>query len=68
MSAFNTGLPSVRQIQTVIKEKKAVEIGLTTNKVLNGNILWQDENCLCLTEHNRKTLIWLHSIAYITLS
>lgn len=68
MSAFNTGLPSVRQIQIIIKDKKTVEIGLTTNKVLNGNILWQDENCLCLRENNRKTLIWLHSIAYITLS
>jgi len=66
MPTFNTGLPSVRQIQVFIKDKINVQIGLTTNQSTKGKILWQDENCICILEDGTdKTLIWLSAIAYI---
>lgn len=68
MSVFDSGLPSVRQIQSLIKNKRKVEIGLLTNTSLQGKILWQDPNCLCLIEEQQdnSTLIWFQAIAYIT--
>ncbi len=66
MPTFNTGLPSVRQIQSFIKDKTSVEIGLLNNQTAEGRILWLDENCLCLLENREeKALIWIHAIAYI---
>jgi len=66
MPTFNTGLPSVRQIQVFIKDKINVQIGLTTNQSTEGKILWQDENCIrILKDGTDKTLIWLSAIAYI---
>lgn len=66
MSEFNTGIPSVRQIQNFIKNKSYVEVGLTTNKNIEGKVIWQDPQCLCIQEKNQeKTLIWLQAIAYI---
>ncbi|AFZ48743.1 hypothetical protein Cyast_2801 [Cyanobacterium stanieri PCC 7202] len=66
MPTFNTGLPSVRQIQAFIKDKKNVQVGLITSQSTEGQILWQDENCICILEEGReKTLIWLSAIAYI---
>lgn len=68
MSIFDSGLPSVRQIQSYIKEKRKVEIGLTTNTTLKGQIIWQDPNCVCLVnneDNENKTLIWIHSLSYI---
>ena len=67
MSQFNTGLPSVRQIQNFIKNKTYVEIGLITNQVLDGKIVWQDSQCISIVDKNEeKTLIWIQAIAYIT--
>ncbi|MBR8828269.1 MAG: RNA-binding protein hfq [Gomphosphaeria aponina SAG 52.96 = DSM 107014] len=66
MSEFNTGLPSVRQVQTMIKEKKEVEIKLSTNDLLMGKILWQDDNCLCLVDqYEQPTLIWRQALVYL---
>lgn len=66
MSQFNTGLPSVRQIQNFIKNKTFVEIGLITNQILDGKIVWQDSQCISLVDNNQeKTLIWITAIAYI---
>lgn len=66
MPTFNTGLPSVCQIQAFIKEKSNVQVGLITSQSTEGKILWQDENCICILEDgNEKTLIWLSAIAYI---
>jgi host factor-I protein len=66
MSLFEPGLPSVRQIQSFIKNKQKVEIGLITNNTFQGKILWQDHNCLCLVNQEReKTLVWLQGIIYI---
>ncbi len=66
MSQFDTGLPSIREIQSFIKNKQKVEIGVIMNDTLGGQILWQDQNCLCLVNEKReKTLVWIQSIAYI---
>jgi host factor-I protein len=66
MSDFNTGLPSIRQIQGYIKDRQEVELKLSTDDLLIGKILWQDANCMCLLDHyEQSTLVWLHSIVYL---
>lgn len=66
MSVFNTGFPSVRKIQSFIKEKQTVEISLSNNVTLKGKILWQDPNCICLTEtEGEQTLIYFDAIVYV---
>jgi host factor-I protein len=67
MSDFNSGLPSVRQIQTLIKNQTAVEIKLLTGDALQGKIRWQDPDCLGLTDtSDQSTIIRIPAIAYIT--
>ncbi len=66
MSEFNTDLPSIRKVQGYTKDKNAVEIKLLTNDVLEGVILWQDPNSLCLQDQsNKQILIWRNAIAFI---
>jgi host factor-I protein len=66
MSEFNTGLPSIKQIQSLIKEKKEVEIKLSTDDLLVGKILWQDQSCLCLLDqYEQPTLIWIQALVYL---
>ncbi|HIK26592.1 MAG: RNA-binding protein hfq [Oscillatoriaceae bacterium SKW80] len=66
MTTFNTGLPSIRQIQALIKDKKQVEIKLVTADLLEGQIRWQDENCICLVDaNNQSTFLCWQGIVYI---
>jgi host factor-I protein len=66
MSDFNTGLPSIRQIQTYIKDRQEVEIKLITDDLIIGKIMWQDNHCLCLLDHyEQSTLIWMQAIVYL---
>ncbi len=66
MSEFETGLPSVRQIQTYIKDKQEVELKLITNDLLVGKIFWQDQHCLCLLDHHDKQItIWRQAIVFL---
>lgn len=67
MAEFQTGLPSVRQIQGFIKDKTEIEVKLLTNDVLSGKLSWQDPDCLCLRAAGQETLIWRGAIAYIKL-
>jgi host factor-I protein len=63
---LETGLPSIRQIQTLIREEKEVEMKLLTNDLITGKIRWQDTNCICLVDHyDQSTVIWLQAIAYM---
>jgi host factor-I protein len=63
---FDTGLPSVRQVQTLIKANTEVEVKLSTNDLLVGKICWQDANCLCLVQSDGKTaIIWQQSLVFI---
>jgi host factor-I protein len=49
MAEFETGLPSVRQIQGFIKEGEEVELKLVTQDLLSGQLRWQDPNCLSVS-------------------
>lgn len=63
---FDTALPSIRQVQTLIKQASIVELKVLTGELLIGKISWQDQNCLCLLdENNQPIIIWRHAIAYL---
>ncbi|WP_341730535.1 RNA-binding protein hfq [Microcoleus sp. EPA2] len=69
MSEFETGLPSVRLIQSYIKDKQQIELKLVTNDVLVGKIFWQDNNCICVLDDSEKQiLVSRQAIAYIKSS
>jgi len=67
MAEFQTGLPSVRQMQGFIKDKRDIEVKLLTNDVLTGRLAWQDSDCLCLKTTGQEILIWRAAIAYVKL-
>jgi host factor-I protein len=63
---LETGLPSVRQLQTLIKDNSEVEVKLITNDLLVGKLRWQDPHCLCLLDHyDQPTIIWKQAIVYV---
>lgn len=65
-SEFDTALPSIRQVQTLIKEAKTVQLKVMTGDLLIGKIGWQDQNCLCLIdEKNQSLIVWRQAIAYL---
>jgi host factor-I protein len=66
MAEFETSLPSVRLIQTYIKDKPDIEIKLLSGELLTGKVLWQDPDCICLINEDKvKTMIWRQAIGYI---
>lgn len=66
MNAFETGTPSIRLIQKIIKDKTLVEVKIVTNDILVGQIRWQDPECLCLaTSEDKQTIIWRKALVYI---
>ncbi len=66
MSEFETGLPSVRLIQSYIKEKQQIELKLVTGDLLVGRVFWLDNSCICLLDASEKQiLISRQAIAYI---
>ncbi len=68
MTELDTGLPSVRQVQTCIQEKKAVEVKLSTGDVLAGQILWQDPSYLCLVNgQQERFLLYRAAVVYLKI-
>jgi len=66
MTEFDTGLPSVRQVQDFIKDKQEVELKLSTDDLIVGKIIWQDASCLCVVDHyDQPTLIWRQALIYL---
>jgi host factor-I protein len=66
MAELETGLPSVRQIQSFIKDGKQVELKLLTQDLLTGKVRWQDQQCISLlTSDDQSLIIWRQAIAYI---
>ena len=66
MTEFDTGLPSVRQVQDFIKNKQEVELKLSTDDLIVGKIIWQDSSCICLVDHyDQPTLIWRQALIYL---
>jgi host factor-I protein len=63
---LETGLPSVRQIQNLIREDREVELKLTTGDLLAGKIRWQDNHCISLTDqYDQPTIVWRQAIVYL---
>lgn len=63
---FDTSLPSVRQVQNLIKEATVLELKLLTGEMLSGKILWQDSDCVSVVdENNQQTIIWKQALAYL---
>lgn len=63
---FDTALPSIVQVQTLIKQATIVELKLLSGDLLTGKVGWQDQNCLCiLNENNQPTIVWRQAIAYL---
>ena len=63
---LETGLPSVRQLQVLIRDKQEIEIKLVTNDVITGRVRWQDAYCICLdVPENQTIMLWRQAIAYL---
>ena len=63
---LETGLPSVRQLQMLLRDKQEVEIKLVTSDVITGRVQWQDVYCICLADRENQTIIlWRQAIAYL---
>jgi host factor-I protein len=63
---LETGLPSVRQIQSLIREGKEVEMKLVTGDLLAGKVRWQDQECVCLLDqYDQPTIVWRQAIVYL---
>ena len=66
MIELETGLPHVRQVQTLIKDGGEVEFKLITGDLLTGKVRWQDPICICLLDHyDQPTIIWRSAIVYM---
>ena len=66
MTEFDTGLPSVKQLQGYVKEKQEVELKLVTDDLIVGKIMWQDSQCICLLDHyDQPTIIWRQALVYL---
>lgn len=62
---FDTSLPSIRQLQDLIKQTAVVEFKLLTGDLLTGKVAWQDPNCVCIIDdQSQQTTIWKQAIAY----
>lgn len=63
---LETGLPSIRQIQSLTREGAEVELKLVTGDLLTGKIRWQDPHCLCLIDHyDQPTIVWRQAIVFL---
>ncbi|MGB3767869.1 MAG: RNA-binding protein hfq [Phormidesmis sp.] len=67
-STFDTGLPSIRQIQTFIRDQQAVEVKLTTGDELVGALIWQDVNSICIKAGEQNAILMRGAIAYVKSS
>jgi len=65
-NTFDTGLPSIRQIQTLIRDQQTVEVKVTTGDTLSGSLTWQDVNAICVKgSDGQNTILMRGAIAYV---
>ncbi len=65
-NGFDPGLPSIRQVQTLIRDKQTVEVKLTTGDTLAGSLIWQDANAICVKDaQSTDTILMRGAIAYV---
>ncbi|MGD1899966.1 MAG: RNA-binding protein hfq [Phormidesmis sp.] len=68
-NAFDVGLPSIRQVQNLIRDKKTVEVKLMTGDTLAGLVSWQDANAICVeSSEGGNTILMRGAIAYVKSS
>ncbi|BAZ18173.1 hypothetical protein NIES4071_100560 [Calothrix sp. NIES-4071] len=66
LTEFDTSLPSVRQVQNLIKETSQVELKLSTGDLISGKIVWQDLQCMLVQDSSdQKITIWKQALVYI---
>ncbi|MFK8182071.1 MAG: RNA-binding protein hfq [Phormidesmis sp.] len=66
---FDTGLPSIRQVQTLIRDQQTVEVKVTTGDTLAGALVWQDVNAICVKgSDGQNTILMRGAIAYVRSS
>lgn len=66
LTEFDTSLPSIRQVQNLIKETTQVELKLLTGDFISGRILWQDLQCMLVQDNSgQKITIWKQAVAYM---
>jgi host factor-I protein len=57
---LDTSLPSVRHIQTLIRNRTVVSVQLSTGVMLEGHIRWQDNNFIALHQDEQRPLVLLN--------
>ncbi|MBD0334871.1 MAG: RNA-binding protein hfq [Cyanobacteria bacterium Co-bin13] len=63
---LDTGLPSTRQVQNLVRTKQNVEVKLMTGDLISGQLRWQDPQCIAVaTADGAVVQIWFHAIAYL---
>lgn len=62
---LDTGLPSTRLIQALLRDKKPLEVKLTTGDTFSGVLRWQDPLCMYLDVEGQTVMLWRSAIAYI---
>ncbi|WP_204102303.1 MULTISPECIES: RNA-binding protein hfq [Spirulina sp. CCY15215] len=67
MTEFDTGLPSIRQIQGFVRDKQNVEFKLITGDVLIGKVFWQDADCICIETESGQVTFWRKAMVYYKL-
>jgi host factor-I protein len=56
-SEFDTSLPSIRLMQSYVKEKAAIDLRLNDGSTLSGRLLWIDPNFLCVVDASEKQIL-----------
>ena len=64
---FDTGLPSIRQVQTLIRDQQTIELKLLTGDVFTGMVVWQDAYALCLSVDGQTMIAMRTAVAYIKI-
>ena len=63
---MTTGQPSIRQIQTLIRDEQRVEVKVSTGDVLTGKLRWQDSDCICIVDDSSQAaILWRSALVYL---
>jgi host factor-I protein len=62
---FDTGLPSIRQVQMLIRDQQFLEIKLLTGDQFTGTVRWQDQNAICIETEGQSLILMRPAIAYL---
>jgi len=57
--------PSIRQLQGYLRDKTPLDIKLLTGDTVEGQIFWQDQDCICIKTGGSDITIWKQAIAFV---